>query len=803
MIVSLQRMATRLSIFILFNLAFYSSEVIAQTDLRTYQGKVLIRNQGAPLEFATVKFLSTATGLMETGTTSTSEGYFELQSALDSVVVEISFIGFTTVKKPISLVNGGSDLGIFYLEEESQGLDEVVIRAEKSQTQYELDKRIFNVGNDLVSTGASALDVLNNVPSVYVNIKGEISLRGSSGVRVLINGKPSVLAQGNTLGTLTADMIERIEVITNPSAKYEAEGTSGIINIIIKKDQRQGVNGSVTVNTGVPNNHSLGFSLNRRTERLNLFTQVGIGHRTFPEEYETENKDLDEMTSVRSSGKSEMHERYYTINLGGDYRVSESGTLSVSGRYAFEAEEADSKTRFKALNREGQPQSEWERTELTEAPNPKWQYEAVYKNLFKNKTATDSDSKEHSLIVSATSDYFAKDQVSNYFNDYLSGETGTIQQETLSDNTQQEYTFKADYTNPLSSSTTLESGAQYVLTSVSNDYAVNDLIEGEWITDPDLSNLFDYRQNVLGVYATASYELDKVGVKGGLRVENTTVDTELATTGQKNSQAYTDLFPSVHGSYKFHPDLSLQLGYSRRILRPSVWSLNPFFSIQNNFNIYSGNPDLQPEYTDALELTSIYDFGAFSVNGSFYYRYTTNAVENITMFKENVATTMPANIGTSKSGGLEFNAKYMPNDWLSVNGDFNFGWFRKFGTFEESVFDFNADQWTSRITSKFNLPAGFSLELIGHFNSRQQTLQGTVSQNVFADMGIRKKLMKGRTIVNLSVRDVFASRIYEMNTSQPGFTNYAWEKDGRFVTLGVSFGFGKGEAMEFSGQKAF
>ncbi|WP_057940156.1 TonB-dependent receptor domain-containing protein [Algoriphagus resistens] len=798
-------MTLRLLTFITLFVFFHERACLAQTTAKTHRGRVLIKGSEAPLEFATIKFLSAATGLMETGTTSTSEGYFELQSALDSVVVEISFIGFTTVKKPMSLVNGGSDLGIFYLEEESQGLDEVVIRAEKSQTQYELDKRIFNVGNDLVSTGASALDVLNNVPSVYVNIKGEISLRGSSGVRVLINGKPSVLAQGNTLGTLTADMIERIEVITNPSAKYEAEGTSGIINIVIKKDQRQGVNGSVTLNTGVPNNHSLGFSLNRRTERLNLFTQIGIGHRTFPEEYKSENKDLAQMTSVLSSGKSEMHERYYTINLGGDYRVSESGTLSVSGRYAFEAEEGDSKTRFKSLNPDGQPLSEWERTELTEAPNPKWQYEAVYKNLFKSKIFSDSDSKskEHSLIVSATSDYFAKDQVSNYSNDFISGETVTTQQETLSDNTQQEYTFKADYTNPLSSKTTLESGAQYVLTSVSNDYAVNDLIGGEWITDLDLSNLFDYRQNVLGVYTTVSYEVDKVGIKGGLRVENTTVDTELTTTGQKNSQAYTDLFPSIHGAYKFHPDLSLQLGYSRRILRPSVWDLNPFFSIQNNFNIYSGNPDLQPEYTDALELTSIYDFGAFSVNGSLYYRYTTNAVENITTFSENVATTMPANIGTSKSGGLEFNAKYMPNDWLSVNGDFNFGWVRKFGTFEESAFDFNADQWTSRITSKFNLPADFSLELIGHFNSRQQTLQGTVSQNVFADLGIRKKLMKGRAIVNLSVRDVFASRIYEVNTLQPGFTNYAWEKDGRFVTLGVSFGFGKGEAMEFSGQKAF
>lgn len=773
----------------------------AQEQNRIFQGKVLVKGTGLPLEFATVKFLSLETGLMETGTTSDGQGYFELASSMDSVRIEISFIGFSTLDRTLSLMDSEMDLGVFYLEEESQGLDEVVVRGEKSQVEYQLDKRVFNVGNDLISTGASALDVLNNVPSVYVNIKGEISLRGNSGVRVLINGKPSVLAQGNTLGTLTADMIERIEVITNPSAKYEAEGTSGIINIVIKKDQRQGVNGSVTLNTGIPNNHSLGFSLNRRTEKLNLFTQLGIGHRTFPEKYETENTDLTTMTSVLSSGKSEMHERYYMINLGGDYRISDNSTVSLSGRYAFEGEEGDSKTEFEYYQADGELLSQWIRSEFTEAPNPKFQYEFVYKQLF--KSALENHEKEHSLIFSATSDYFAKDQVSNYSNEFVAGESGSEAQETLSDNKQSEYTFKADYSNPFTDKFTLEAGSQYVLTSVSNDYSVSDLQDGEWVVDPDLSNLFDYDQKVLGLYTTAAYELEKWGIQGGLRVEDTRIETHLVTTGEVNVQDYTNLFPSIHSSYRVHPDLSFQIGYSKRILRPSVWDLNPFFSIQNNFNIYSGNPGLLPEYTDALELTSIYGIGAVSINGSLYYRYTTNAVENITTFENNVATTMPTNIGVNKSGGVEVNAKFFPNDWLSLNADFNLGWNHKYGTYEEVDFDFNADQWTSRITSKFNLPADFSLVLIGHFNSRQRILQGTVSQNIFADLGIRKKLMKGRAIVNLSIRDLFASRIYEVTTTQPEFTNYSWEKDGRFVTLGVSFGFGKGEAMEFSGQKAF
>ena len=170
-----------------------------------------------------------------------------------------------------------ADLGTIYLGSDSQALDEVLITADKSTTEFKLDKRVFNVGADLSSTGAGALEVLNNVPSVNVSIEGEVSLRGSTGVQILINGKPSILSDdaSNALGTITAEMIDKIEVITNPSAKYEAEGTAGILNIILKKNEKKGVNGSISVNAGIPANHSIGVSLNRRTEKFNLFTQLG------------------------------------------------------------------------------------------------------------------------------------------------------------------------------------------------------------------------------------------------------------------------------------------------------------------------------------------------------------------------------------------------------------------------------------------------------------------------------------------------------------------------------------------------
>ena len=256
---------------------------MAQKTPISIMGKVVESTSDLPIEFATILIADKTTKKQITGTTSNAEGRFRFTTTARDFYVEVSFIGFK--KKTITeftIEDNKIRLRKISLEEDAKLLENIVVEGEKSQTVFKLDKRVFNVGKDLSTTGASALEVLDNVPSVNVNIEGQISLRGSAGVQILINGKPSVLAseEGNSLGTITADMIDKVEVITNPSAKYDAEGTSGIINIILKKSEKKGLNGSITLNTGVPNNHSVGLSLNRRTEKFNLFSQIGYGTRT-------------------------------------------------------------------------------------------------------------------------------------------------------------------------------------------------------------------------------------------------------------------------------------------------------------------------------------------------------------------------------------------------------------------------------------------------------------------------------------------------------------------------------------------
>lgn len=783
-------------LLLLLGLVFHS-ETFSQTRGLEIKGKIIEGNDQQAVEFATIMVFDKGSEKAVGGTTTDSEGSFLVKISTQDVYVKVSFLGFESqIIKELSIQEGQADLGIIVLKEVVKTMDEVVIQGEKSTTEFKLDKRVFNVGKDLSSTGASALEVLNNVPSVNVNIEGVISLRGSSGVQVLINGKPSVIAseEGNALGTITADMIDKIEVITNPSAKYEAEGTSGIINIVIKKEERKGINGSVTVNTGYPNNHSLGLSLNRRTEKFNLFAQMGVGHRTFPSDNESINQNLLSQTDIVSEGVSEKNETFYNLILGTDYHINKYNVLTLSGHFALEREREFSDTDFQILDETGSMITGWNRSEITRAINPKYQYELQYKKDFR-------DNKEHTLLFSALGNLFAKDQSSEFINAVTTGKTPFGDQQTRTDFKELRTTFKLDYTKPFSEQITMETGAQYVLTDVSNDFAVSEWTNEQWVQDMGLTNLFEYDQKVLGVYGTGAYEGDKWGIKAGLRLENTDLNTLLVQTNETNQLNFSNLFPSAHTSYKISETFSMQAGYSRRIRRPRMWDLNPFFNVRNNFNIRTGNPDLLPEFTDSYEINSILLFNKLSMNFGVFHRYTTDVVERIATFEEDVNISRPINVGTNRATGLEFNFKYGPTKWLSINGDANYLYFNREGSLDNTSFDFSSDQYNGKLTAKLKLPAQLEMELTGHYRSRLQTVQSVISQNLFADMGIRKKIMKGRGVFNFSIRDIFASRIRESQTFQPEFYLYSRGQRGRFVTFGFSYGFGKGEAMEFSGQK--
>lgn len=780
-------------------LCFTFCFVLLQAQQNSFEitGSVIDLATKQPIPFATILVGEKATLQPLTGVTTMDDGSFTVLSPSDDIYVEISFIGYEPVRLENIATKGKlMDIGTIALSEQSEMLNEVEVSGEKSTMEFKLDKRVFNVGKDLSSTGASALEVLDNVPSVTVSIEGQVRLRGNAGVQILINGKPSVLTSegGNALGSITAEMIEKVEVITNPSAKYEAEGTAGIINIVIKKDERKGINGSFTLNYGQPDNNSVGLSLNRRTEKFNLFTQIGYGSRSYPRESKNKNDNFLTNTQVLTEGTQYRNEEFYNIILGTDYYINPQNVITLSGFYAFEAEDQPSDTHVKQYKNNTQLTSEWNREEITTAGNPKYQYELIYKRDF-------LDDEDHDLIFSATGNLFSKDQSSEFFNTTVLGSDTFDDQQTSTFFREAVHTFKLDYTHPFGEEWTLEGGFQYANNDVSNDFEVKDELDGQWVVDAGLTNVFEFVQGVLGVYGMAAYESDTWGAQLGLRTENTQINTRLVNTNQKNNQNFTDLFPSINTSYKFNTNFSLQAGYSRRIYRPRLWDLNPFFNIRNSFNYRKGNPDLKSEYSDSYEISAIYLKGITSLNMSLYQLYTTNTIESVTTFQNNISVSGPENLGTKRVNGIELNAKITPTKKIVVNGDFNYNSFDRKASWQNQSFDFKGNNWSSEITSKFKFPKDLDLEMSWNYQSGFKTIDGESAPSQFLNLGARKKLLKGKGVISVNIRDLFATRVRENQTIRNDFNIWSRSVYGRFWVIGFSYGFGKGEAMEFRGRR--
>lgn len=773
---------------------FCSGVALSQTQQVHVTGRLIDKQDQQPLPFANVALRSLRTEKVLASTTADVEGHFSIRTDSADVYLEIRLIGYDDYT--LKTLSGAAEqnLGDIPMSSLSQNLTEVEVTAERSTVEFQTDKRVFHVGADISNTGMGALDVLNNVPSVNVDIEGQVRLRGNTGVRILINGKPSVLAdeQGNALSTITADMIERVEVITNPSAKYEAEGTSGIINIVLKKEEKKGLNGSVSLNTGYPNNHSVGGSINYRTESFNFFTQFGAGYRTRPRYSRSTSQSASDSLLIESNGENFRNEEFYNITLGTDYYIDDWNTITLSGNFAYEIESQPSETEFSIYDKQGVLISDYTRLEETSALNPKWQYDLQYARQFE-------DHEDHQLLFSTLGSFFGKDQSSEFTNEIEVGGNNLSNQQTRTDFYQADYTFKLDYTNPISELFKIETGALYQINNVGNDFGVYDRTGSVWTIDSSLSNDFTYVQKVLGVYGTGTYETEEWGVKIGLRAENTELLTRLENTSEENYQNYTNLFPSIHTHYKWTSGFSVQAGYSRRIFRPRLWDLNPFFNISNNYNVRTGNPNLQPEFADSYELTGIFIRDKFSVNAGIYYIYTTDVVESVSRYENNVNITMPINVGTRDKVGVEVNGKYDVASWFNLWGDFNYGYFSRNAVYDDRNISFTGAQWNGRISTKFKLPADFEFELTSNYQSGYETIQGDVSGYAFFDAGLRKKVMNGKIVMSLGVRDMFAGRIRESVIQQSDYYLYNFSQRGAFLTFGISYGFGKGEAMSYSG----
>ena len=754
-----------------------------------------------PLDYATITLYNAKDSTMVGGTVTNPTGAFSLEAAFGSYYAVIDFLSYknhTISDIKLSRDQPVADLGLVALQSDATVLQEVEVRAEKSQMQLSLDKKIFNVGKDLANAGGNATDVLDNVPSVSVDVEGNVSLRGSSGVRILINGKPSGLVGiSNTDGlrNIPANLIERIEVITNPSARYEAEGMAGIINIILKKEKDNGLNGSFSVSAGYPQNYGVSANLNYRRDWANLFASYGLNYRQSPgggslyqEFYDTNEYGPDTTFLLQQDMDRKRGGLSHNIRLGSDFFLKPNSTLTASFNvrpskddnvseleyrdYLFSLDNPTEVTRRRDDEREDELNQEyalaWRREFAGEG------HELLAEARYQNNVET-----EQSTI---SENYFSPELVE-------SGEPG-LQQRSYNREAEKMLILQVDYIHPFSKDSKFEVGYRSSFRDIDNNFYVEEFGSSDWVYLPDFTNEFIYNEDIHAGYAIYGNKFGRFSFQLGLRGEYSDVRTELLQTGESNPRDYFNLFPSGHVNYELPAQNAIQLSYSRRINRPHFWHLNPFYSFSDARNFYSGNPNLDPEYTHSMEFGHIKYWDNASLTSSVYYRYTEGVTERIrTVDAEGNSFTRPVNLSTEKSWGAEATFSVSLTDWWDVDGNVNVFHSTTEGEFEGQSFDAEALSMFGRLNTKMKLWKKLDTQLRFNYRAPRNNTQGRTKSMSHLDLAFSKEVLNNNGTLTLSVNDLFNSRRRRYISEGPDFYtegDFQWRR-GQQATLTLTY----------------
>lgn len=731
----------------------------------TVKGKVLDSLSSAPLGFASIRIFDSAEKKLVNGNITGESGDFSLELPYGRYFAEIEFMGYrslTTGSFLLSESKSDYDFGTLRLAPSVSTLEEVVVQAEKSSMELSLDKKIFNVGKDLSNAGGTATDILMNIPSVQVDPEGGVKLRGSTNVRILIDGKPSGLVSfkgGSGLQQLQASMIERVEVITNPSARYEAEGMAGIINIVLRKERNQGFNGSFELITGTPSNFGGAANLNYRHRKVNFFINYGIAYRVQPgwstlyqEVYEADT------TFLRQENDGSIIGFNNNVRGGIDFYFSETSILT--GSYLFRRSDATRVTnleyeiyRHNLSNLEGLET----RRQDEEETEPNSEYSLIYKKNFAEK--------DHELLaeIKFLDNWESSYQLfaHRYFNQDGSEKSalGTLER-SLNDEFEKQLLFQVDYTKPLGGGGKFETGLRSSSREMVNDFVVaRKNADGEFIPLAGLDNVFLYDENIHAAYGILAKKGPRLSYQAGLRAEWTDVKTTLEETNEVNPREYINLFPSAHVTWNLPKQNAIQASYSRRVRRPFYNDLSPFMTYVDNRNYFSGNPDLDPEFSHVMEIGHIKYFEKGSFTSAIYHRSTRGKIERIrTVDAQGNSTTLPENLNSEQATGAEFTGEIALFPWWKLDMNVNLFYAEIDGTNIFSTYNNTTYSWFARQTSRFMLPRQLDVQLRANYEAPQKTAQGKRLALYYVDFALSKDVFAGRGTVHFNVLDVFNSR---------------------------------------------
>uniref|UniRef100_UPI0040495924 TonB-dependent receptor domain-containing protein n=1 Tax=Fulvivirga sp. TaxID=1931237 RepID=UPI0040495924 len=738
------------------------------------KGQLIDESTQQPLEFATISLLNASDSALVDGTITDPTGIFSLKPKPGKYILKLQFISYGDVFKTVSLSreNRTVDIGKVVMSPDTETLQEVVVTGAKDQMQLELDKRVFNVAENLNNIGANAADILEQLPSVAVDVEGNVSLRGSQNVRILVNGKPSGLVGINSqdgLRQLQGDLVERIEVVTNPSARYDAEGSAGIINIILKKEQKRGFNGAFTTNLGWPANYGFTGNANYRSGAFNLFGSYGINYRENPGGGYTDIKYVGNDSTTYIDNDRVRSGTSHNFRFGADFYLNENNILTASAVVRISDEENITDLQYTDRDENSNIIRNQLRQDVEKEDDDNYEYELNYTRTFKGEghelTAQfqyrDNDETEASNIGQA---------------DFQQGETLSEFQRSTNIQGDKNILAQVDYVYPMGEGKKFEAGYRGTLREISSYYNVLQIdslgafvpIE-ETFEDRDFSddfvfsNEFIYDEDVHAGYAIFENKMDKWGYQLGLRVEQTYITTYQREGDDTIEKDYLNAFPSAFVSYNLSKIRTIQASYSRRLSRPRFWYLNPFSSFSDPRNIRTGNTDLDPEYTDSYELGILNNLKKASIYIGGYYRYTTGIIERISVPGEfagiSSTITTPYNIGVEDAFGIEGNFSVDPTEWFNINGNANFYRAITEGSFEGKELGRDAVTANFRLNTRAKV-GKMNFQVSGNYRAPQNTVQGKRRSIYSIDLGANLDVFNGKGTLNLSVSDLFNTRKY-------------------------------------------
>lgn len=754
-----------------------------------------------PVEFATVALFKLKDSSLVTGVVAGTKGDFQLSELpFGRYFMKINFIGYKQLVIDTIAIRPKTvevDLGSIKLKDNTELLGEVEVAIEKSTLQLGIDRKVFNVEKSIVSEGGSATDVLQSIPSVSVDIDGNISMRGSGNVTVLIDGKPSSItgsSRAAILQQIPASSIESIELITNPSAKYDPDGMSGIINIITKKNKLNGFNGSVTIGVGTGDKYNAGATISYRNSKVNVYANYGFrsNNRTGSGSTLRQNILSDTTFFLRQNSSSLNKSISHNAKAGVDFYLNDKNTIGASVTYNGGSENSNEVVNFFEADNKDATAASYSRNNIKGEVPVSLDYNLNYRKTYAKLKqelvfdATYSDGTSDAIERYAERDYTGK---------YASKNTTPFKQNTETKSKNNILSAQVDYVQPLKNNMKWDLGAKTTLRTIGSDFVSDkfDYSSDVFVSDTNLTNNFIYTENIYAAYMTFSGGIKKFGYQLGLRAEEANTLSNLVTTGEKYPNNYFNLFPSVHLAQKLSKEQEFQLSYSRRINRPNTKSLNPFKDYSDPYNIRFGNPYLNPEYVNSYELAYLKYFPKGVLSATAYFRQTDGVMQRYKILGDStVSYNTFINLDKSQSYGLELIIKSDITKWWNVTFSAN--------GFETKIDGSNVQgdlqnenlSYIVKLLSNMHIWKNMDIQFTANYNGPTATLQGEVKSVFSMDLGLKKEIFKNATL-SLNVTDLTDARKMQIigNNDPSFYLEMNRKRESRVATLTFSYRFGK------------